>query len=162
LGTVLEDGELLSPQAGFGRGGRLSTKSDNGFVTLYKPQISNRHRSLPQASQEDQQVASPVLPNTPEDQGKTFFIFCAQLTFGLPPKTTVHVPSLFREWLVNSVKYISDLSLLPFEDVKGQHVTSAEQAPDESPSFYDTYYHKHRVLRHGNLTGMLHFSCSIS
>ncbi len=140
MGTVLEDGELLSPLTGFGRGGRLSTKPDNGFVTLYKPQMSNRHRSLPQASQEDQQVA----------------------TFGLPPKTTVHVPSLFREWLVNSVKYISDFSLLPFEDVKGQQVTSAEQAPDESPSFYDTCYHKHRVLRHGNLTGMLHFSCSIS
>jgi hypothetical protein len=55
-----------------------------------------------------------------------------------------------------------DFALLPYHDDKGQQITTTEQAPDDDPDFYKTYYHNHRVLTHGNLTGMVKFRCSVS
>jgi beta-glucosidase/6-phospho-beta-glucosidase/beta-galactosidase len=44
----------------------------------------------------------------------------------------------------------------------GKTLNMADQVPDDNPSFFKEYYHNHRVLQHGNLTGMVHFRCSIS
>jgi hypothetical protein len=41
-------------------------------------------------------------------------------------------------------------------------ITKHEQIPDDNPTFYQDYYHNHRILNHGNMTGMVHFRCSVS
>jgi hypothetical protein len=45
-----------------------------------------------------------VLPTEVDDETKTFFMYRAQLTFGLPAKASVHIPTLFRDWSHNSAK----------------------------------------------------------
>jgi len=59
-------------------------------------------------------------------------------------------------------KYIPDFTLLPFEDEEGQGIISPDQVPDDNPDFFKEYFYNHRVLQHGNLTGMVHFTCSVS
>jgi hypothetical protein len=51
---------------------------------------------------------------------------------------------------------LSQFSLLPFDQEKGMQVTTIDQFTDDK-TFYSTYFHNHRVLQHGNLTGMIHF-----
>lgn len=53
------------------------------------------------------------------DVKTTFFVHRAQSTFGLRPTSSVHVPSLLREWLQASLQHIPDFSLLPYDDEKG-------------------------------------------
>lgn len=36
-----------------------------------------------------------------------------------------------------------------------------DQLPDNTPDFYSLFYHNHRVLSSGNLTGMVQFQCSL-
>jgi hypothetical protein len=43
---------------------------------------------------------------------------------------------------------------------KGQQISSVEQVPEDNATFYSAYYHNHRVLNHGNLTGMVTFQSS--
>lgn len=124
--------------------------------------------NLPQTVELDKgSVSNDSTNNTDQSDSsaqnkKRYFIYRAQLTLGLGPSPSVSVPALFTKWLTNSAKHIPDFSLLPYNDEKGQQITASEQIPDNKPSFYSTYYHNHWVLNHGNLTGMVHFQCSIT
>jgi hypothetical protein len=55
---------------------------------------------------------------------------------------------------------ITHFSLLPFDHEKGKQVSSVSQLPDDNPEFYASYYHNHRILATGNLTGMVLFQSS--
>jgi hypothetical protein len=61
-----------------------------------------------------------------------------------------------------SQEHIPDFSLIPYHEDKGPQINATEQIPDDDPAFYRKYYHNHRVLQHGNLTGMIQFHCSVS
>jgi hypothetical protein len=88
------------------------------------------------------------------------FHYRAQLTFGLSAGAEMSVNALFSQFLETTIKLLPNFSLLPYEDDKGQQVTPLTQIPDNNPSFFHMYYHNHRVLQHGNLTGMISFQCS--
>jgi hypothetical protein len=121
-----------------------------------------------QTGDKDEQVAIQLLasevPPATEQTEKTVttFTFRAQLTWGLPFGTRVNLPQLFREWIKTTSTLIPEFALLPFDDEKGQAIVSAAQVPDDNASFYQDYYHNHRVLNHGNMTGMVHFRCTMS
>jgi hypothetical protein len=118
----------------------------------------------PNASKDTPSMMANTVPLAaePREVQTTTFIFRAQLTWGLDPGSRVHLPTLFREWFVNSSKHIPGFALLPFEDDKGQEILTSDQVPDDNPTFYSDYYYNHRVLRHGNMTGMVHFRCMVS
>jgi hypothetical protein len=110
------------------------------------------------------QIANPVLPSLTgniETTSMTFFTYRAQLTFGLPtPSDGVNVAKYFRRWIYSSCASIDNFGLLPYDDEKGQQISSSDQVPEDNADFYSTYYHNHRVLNRGNLTGMVMFQCS--
>ena len=103
----------------------------------------------------------PPEPTVPEKQ-QTMFTYRAQLTWGLDIGPSVDLPTLFRAWVTNTSKHIPNFSLVPFEDELGQVISTPEQVPTDNVTFYQEYYHNHRVLCHGNLTGMVQFCCSVS
>jgi hypothetical protein len=70
------------------------------------------------------------------------------------------VAKYFRPWVFSASESINNFSLPPYEDDKGQQISHLDQVPEESKEFYSMYYHNHRVLTHGNLTGMIAFQCS--
>jgi hypothetical protein len=39
----------------------------------------------------------------------------------------------------------------------GQQKHSTDQLPDNNSELYQMYYHNHRILQHGNFTGMIFF-----
>jgi hypothetical protein len=165
---------------GAGRGGGLLLTSvhRNGLATIEEGATleaiasgaKDRGNAIAVAFQEEASVPdlSGLLNDTvppepaPIEKQTTMFTFRAQLTWGLEKGPEVNLPELFREWVKNTSKYIPDFALLPFEDVKGQVISTPEQVPYDNPNFYKEYYHNHRVLQHGNLTGMVQFQCSIS
>jgi hypothetical protein len=104
---------------------------------------------------------APPEPTAPEKQ-QTMFTYRAQLTWGLDIGPSVDLPTLFRAWVTNTSKHIPNFSLVPFEDELGQVISTPEQVPVDNVTFYQEYYHNHCVLRHGNLTGMVQFRCSVS
>jgi len=107
----------------------------------------------------------PILPTemaTEESEPKTIFSFQAHLTIGLQPGREVNVAILFSRFLANAFQTVPDFSLFPHDDDKGQQVTATAQLPDDNLDFYTTYYKNHRILQHGNLTGMISFRCSLS
>ncbi len=111
-------------------------------------------------------VLTLVLPEAHTDSSPTsttYYKYRAQLTFGLKPnKAGVNVAQLFQRWIFSSCESIPDFSLVPYEQPDdGQQINSIDQVPKENPTFYSMYYHNHRVLHHGNLTGMVAFQCSI-
>ena len=81
---------------------------------------------------------------------------------GPEERSRSQLPALFRDWVANTAKNIPDFALVPFEDDKGQVISTPDQVPYNNPSFYKDYYHDHRVLQHGNLTGMVQSRCSVS
>jgi hypothetical protein len=105
-----------------------------------------------------------VLPSqslSPENINTTFYTYRAQLTFGLPQSSEgVNVAKYFRRWIFSSCESIDQFSLLPYDDEKGQQIVSLDQVPEDNAEFYSTYYHNHRVLAHGNLTGMVVYQSS--
>jgi hypothetical protein len=109
-------------------------------------------------------VTTHVLPTekvNPESASTVFYTYRAQLTFGLSPSPSgVNVAQYFRRWIFSSCASIDNFSLLPYDDEKGQQVNTIDQVPDENKDFYLSYYHNHRVLHQGNLTGMVAFQCS--
>jgi len=108
-------------------------------------------------------IESTVPPDLdPQVKKTTTFTFRAQLTWGLERGPEVNLPEKFREWVAATSKYVPNFALLPFEDVKGQVISTQEQVPYDNPTFYKEYYYNHRVLQHGNLTGMVQFQCSVS
>ncbi len=110
-------------------------------------------------------VSNSVLPSTslaPESTSTTFYTYRAQLTFGLPKNSEdINVTKYFRRWIFSSFESIPHLTLVPYEDEKGLKISSLEQVPKDNMDFYSTYYHNHRVLNTGNLTGMVSFQCSV-
>jgi hypothetical protein len=90
----------------------------------------------------------------------TFDTYRAQLTFGLGKTKQVHVAALFGEWATSCFSLLKNFSLLPYNDTSGCHVSTPSQLPDNNPDFYSQYFQNHRVLSHGNLTGMVAFQCS--
>jgi len=169
---------------GCGRGGDLRTTPET-IVGLLPPiteiteieheevRVEERHNSMESNSSTTDAggreqatmniLASSVTPTAESpEQLVTTFTFRAQLTWGLPPGTRVNLPHLFREWVKTMSKLIPDFALLHFDDEKGQAIVSPEQVPDDNPSFFQDYYYNHRVLNHGNMTGMVHFRCTVS
>jgi hypothetical protein len=110
-------------------------------------------------------VLTTALPS--HDSGKskkasTFFTHKAQLTFGLQRGREVNVAFLFSKFLANAIKLLPSFSLLPYGDDKGLQILSTTQLPEDNPDFDQTYYKNHRILQHGNLTGMISFQCGVS
>jgi hypothetical protein len=107
------------------------------------------------------QLAAPVLPSSSkiaELSSTMFFTYHAQLTFGLStPSDGVNVAKYFRRWIYSCSESIDNFTLVPYEDEKGIQISSLNQVPEDNADFYTTYYHNHRVLNHGNLTGMVQF-----
>jgi hypothetical protein len=99
---------------------------------------------------------STVTTRNPQ-KSLTFYTYRAQLTFGLPISQEVNVAALFTKWVEKSCASLNAFSLLPFDSEQGQQVTSPVQIPGDDASFYSQYYYKHRILQHGNPTGMIHF-----
>jgi hypothetical protein len=100
---------------------------------------------------------SSTITNRPPKKSLTFYTYHAQLTFGLPLSQEVNVAALFAKWVAKSCTSLVAFSLLPSDSKQGQQVTSPDQIPGDDASFYAQYYHKHRILQHGNLTGIIHF-----
>jgi hypothetical protein len=89
-----------------------------------------------------------------------FFTYRAQLTFGLSSSCKeVNVSALFLQWLEKSIALLANFSLLPYEGEGGHQITLTDQF-DQDPALYNQYYFNHRVLQHGNLTGMVQFQTS--
>jgi len=154
---------------GRGRGGGISRRLDTTLGSL--PPIDEPTEvgkvDLTETRTEDQDTSNFMagsVPPQPDQQEKpcTTFTFQAQLTWGLTLGSRVNLPTLFREWVNNTWQCTPDFALLPFDDEKGQVITTSDQVPDDNPGFYKCYKHNHRVLNHGNLTGMVHFQCSVS
>lgn len=107
---------------------------------------------------------SLVLPNdtkSPENRSVTFYTYRAQLTFSLPKSMEgVNVAKYFRRWVFSASESIANFSVLPYDDEKGLQITNLDQVPEDNKDFYSTYYHNHRILNHGNLTGMVAFQSS--
>lgn len=112
-----------------------------------------------------QQLEQPALPELDRQitPTVTFYTYRAQLTFGLKTsKDGVNVAEHFRSWFKATSAAVPNFSLLPYDEgEKGLQITSLQQIPVDNPSFYTEYYFNHRVLNHGNLTGMVHFQCSV-
>jgi hypothetical protein len=109
---------------------------------------------------------TPILPNQPtltssSDTPTTFYTYRAQLTFQLKKTPQVNVAGIFGEWLSSSLSMLPNFTLAPYENPSGPVITSIDQFPEENQAFYTQYFHNHRVLSHGNLTGMVAFQCTI-
>jgi hypothetical protein len=156
--------ETLSPNLlGNSMGSNTTSTSSQHHASNVAPSSSNYQGH--KADSSSPKAHSVVLPEANSDvsPSTTYYKYRAQLTFGLKPnKDGVNVAQLFQRWIFSSCESIPDFSLVPYEEPdKGQQITSIQQVPTENPSFYAMYYHNHRVLQHGNLTGMVAFQCSI-
>lgn len=81
---------------------------------------------------------------SPESTSVAFYTYRAQLTFGLPQSTEgFNVAKYFRWWGFSSCESIDNFSLIPYDDEKGQQISSLDQVPEENPDFYSAYYHNH-------------------
>jgi hypothetical protein len=85
-------------------------------------------------------LQSKILPSetsTPETTSTTFFTYRAQLTFGLPSSSDgVNVAKFFRRWIFSSCESIEHFSLIPYEEEKGQQISSLDQVPEDNADFY--------------------------
>jgi hypothetical protein len=69
----------------------------------------------------------------------TFFTNRAQLTFGLSQSCKeVNVAALFTQWFEKSHSLIANFSLLPYEEEKGQQLTSLDQILHDSAFLMNT------------------------
>jgi hypothetical protein len=153
----------------FGRGGGISpacTTTDLGEAYGQQHNViwampAQETSSQSRTSGESTQV---VLPNTSgkDDIVTPFHTYSAQLTFGLDKSAEVNVATLFSRWVFSACQSIPHFSLLPYTDEKGVRISSTEQIPKDNKEFFDQYFHNHRVLAHGNLTGMITFQCSVT
>jgi hypothetical protein len=132
----------------------VTSTSNPPTVASIRPGLSGTNVQLP----------TPVLPSSPKNaelSSMTFFTYRVQLTFGLPtPSDGVNVTKYFHRWIYSCSESIDHFTLVPYEDEKGLQISSLDQVPEDNADFYATYYHNHRVLNHGNLTGMVQFQCS--
>ncbi len=142
-----------------------SQSSDLSYAkSTKKPNSSNVASNRSELRSTTSQLATPVLPSSSkiaELSSTTFFTYRAQLTFGLSTHPDgVNVAKYFRRWIYSCSESIDNFTLVPYEDEKGIQISSLDQVPEDNADFYTTYYHNHRVLNHGNLTGMVQFQCS--
>jgi hypothetical protein len=127
-----------SSQLRMGRGGGLGQPT---AITLGLLPPITEDLVEPEEDPTKDKISSTVPPAvTPQQKSETMFMFRAQLTWGLEQGPNVNLPTLFRDWVANSVKLIPDFGLLPFEDEKGQMIDSVKQVPDDNPDFYQEYY----------------------
>jgi hypothetical protein len=146
---------LQTPRGSTGRGGGITKAAGQNDALDTMP-----HSALPPKTK-----VQPILPTktaTETSEPKTMFSFQAKLTLGLQTSREVNVAILFSRFLANAIKTVPDFSLYPYDDDKGQQVTATTQLPEDNSEFYATYYKNHRILQHGNLTGMIFFRCSLS
>jgi hypothetical protein len=73
---------------------------------------------------------------SPPDTAQTTYHYKAQLTFGLQKEREVNVAILFSRFFANAIKYLPGITLLPYDEAKGQQVSSTTQLPDDSSDFY--------------------------
>jgi hypothetical protein len=146
-----------TPTLGRGRGGGLGSSGHQNLRLSSLTPIQEVPETAT-AGTETLLDTTTVTPPTENPEPTTaMFTFRVQLTWGLDPGPKVNLPTLFRDWVQSSSKYIPDFALFPFHDEKGQTIDKPEQVPDDNPEFFREYYYNHRVLNHGNLTGMVHF-----
>jgi len=128
-------------------GGFTSTIDCLGVLPTHRTTLSSRPliSTLPNLTSTSNLPDLSILSVTPSNQ---VFTYRAQLTFGLQPGHEVNVAALFSKFTIHAAKILKDISLLPFDDEKGQQISSNEQFPDNKPIFYTTYYHNHCVLNH--------------
>jgi hypothetical protein len=152
----------------------LSTAGTNSIPrspanTISSSRVLTTELKAPGATTTTNKPTKPTFSNMllnedidPSSKPTTFFTYRAQLTFGLSPSSDgINVAKYFRRWVFSSSESIDHFSLIPYEDEKGQQVSSLDQVPEDNALFYAMYYHNHRVLAHGNLTGMVAFQSSI-
>jgi hypothetical protein len=123
----------------------------------YHPDLDEHIPSNP--TPPSNKILPEVLPASIRATDK-MFTFWAQLTLGHKPKDEFNVTKLISRFVFSASDSLPQFSLLPFEDDKGQQVSSIDQLLDNNPEFYSIYYHNHRILQTGNLTGMIQFQCS--
>jgi hypothetical protein len=92
------------------------------------------------------------------------YISRAQLTFGLKAGCQVNVTSIFSQFLATAIAHMPNFSLLPLLSPSLQWRERATGElywpnPRQQSWIFQLYYHNHRVLQHGNLTGMISFQC---
>jgi hypothetical protein len=90
----------------------------------------------------------------------TIFTYQVQLTFGLATYQEVNVANLFAQWFESTNTFLEDFAILPYDSKPGQPITSITQLESVDETFYQQYYSNHRILQHGNLTGMVRFQTS--
>jgi hypothetical protein len=151
----------VTHRPGAGRGGglrspnvsdRLTTIEENAPILEDQVPLSKSGNAVVVTFSRDpvdSQDLSGLLAGTvpPEhdslERQTTMFTFRAQLTWGLKKGPEVNLPALFMDWVANTAKNIPDFALVPFEDDKGQVISTPDQVPYDNPSFYKDYYHNH-------------------
>jgi hypothetical protein len=136
--------------------------------TIDSPSLQNTLHGTSSANSQisnSTSIRSPTSPQSTKSSANptgAFFTIPAQLTFRLPPSSTgVNVVEHFTERAKASFDILPYFALLSFDHEKGQQVSGPSQIIDDK-LFYNTYFHNHRALQHGNLTGMVHFQTSTS
>jgi len=112
----------------------------------------------------------PSIPKSPDQQKsiqnsntiKTVFTYRAQLTFGIARSSESNVADFFLNWYEKSTTELPDFALLPFDSHEHQLAPAPKEILHSNEIFFKTFYGNHRVLRHGNLTGMVHFRTTLS
>lgn len=140
----------------------INSQLDSPTLTRPTPLVTPEESASTKAPSSNPSDTLPLpqqsSPTTSTTNPTTFFTFRAQLTFRLPRSHTgVNVAHHFNEWANASFNLLQNFSLLPFHQENGQQITDISQLQDDK-EFYSTYFHNHRVLQHGNLTGMIHFT----
>jgi hypothetical protein len=93
----------------------------------------------------------------------TMFTCRAQLTFGISKSKEVNVADFFLNWFQESLTALPNFTLLPFHtESDGQPAPTPSEILPNDIKFFETYYANHRVLNHGNLTGMVQIKTSVS
>jgi len=94
------DASSKTDSLSFGWGGGFLTQSHESRLNAVGSMMDQQTKSQSSSSvQTTMTTASLVLPNETGNEGKRFFMFRAQLTFGLSTKGVVNVPALFRHWI---------------------------------------------------------------
>ena len=105
-------------------------------------------------------TSNSVVTKVAPQSSLTLFTYRAQLTFGVSNPKTVNVADFFIHWFEASKKHLKDFALLPYDEGSRQPITAILQEDPDEVQFYTKHYSNHRVLNHGNLTGMVHFQTS--
>lgn len=107
------DASSKTDSLSFGWGGGFLTQSHESRLNAVGSMMDQQTKSQSSSSvQTTMTTASLVLPNETGNEGKRFFMFRAQLTFGLSTKGVVNVPALFRHWIQTKLLPLSKVTKL--------------------------------------------------